>query len=143
MCFPSLQEDTLRVLLAFSYKSFLSVVIMPRENRISRVGRLTRSGLRDPIWETIVILQKRVKVLERQVRREEKSKLALEEEVQGLRLEVDRFQDRRALFVQNRELELENFNLRNSVSRLEQLLTQLQIPIPAPLNRSFSAFEFA
>jgi hypothetical protein len=116
---------------------------MPRENRISRVGRLTRSGLRDPIWETIVILQERVKVLERQVRRGEKSKLALEEEVQGLRLEVDRFQDRRALFVQNRELELENFNLRNSVSRLEQLLTQLQIPIPAPLNRSFSAFEFA
>ena len=34
---------------------------MPRESRLARAARLTRSGRRDPLWETIVYLQETIK----------------------------------------------------------------------------------
>ena len=114
---------------------------MPRENHSSRAGCLTRSGLRDPSWETIVLLQERVRVLERQVRRGERSR-ALGQEVLRLRTLVETLHDSHSLFVRSRELELENLNLRNRVSRLEGLLGLHGIPAPAPFDRSFSSFQF-
>src|SRR2546428_2490605 len=41
---------------------------MPCENHAGHISHLTRSGRRDPIFETIVILQERIRVLERQIR---------------------------------------------------------------------------
>src|SRR2546428_7635537 len=41
---------------------------MPCENHAGHISHLTRSGRRDPIFETIVILQERICVLERQIR---------------------------------------------------------------------------
>jgi hypothetical protein len=114
---------------------------MPRENRNARAARLTRSGLKDPSWETIVLLQERVRVLERQVHRGERSR-ALEVEVSRLKRELGTLRDSRSLFCKNRELELENLNLRDRVSRLEELLHMLGASVPAPLDRSFSTFEF-
>lgn len=114
---------------------------MPRENRNAKAVRLTRSGLKDPSWETIVLLQERVKVLERQVRRGERSKV-LEIEVSKLKEELNTLRDARSLFCRNRDLELENLNLRSRVSRLEELLRTLGASAPAPLDRSFSTFEF-
>src|SRR3954470_17595768 len=102
---------------------------MPRDTRISRAARQTRSGLKDPSWVTIVTLQERVRILERLVRRGEKSK-ALQLEVSSLKEKLESLQDARALFSHNRELELENLNLRNSVSRLEQLLQVLGTSVP-------------
>src|SRR4051794_37029023 len=101
------------------FQSFLSK--MPRENRNARAVRLTRSGLKDPSWETIVLLQERVRVLERQVHKGERSKV-LEIEVSRLKRELETLKDTRSLFCRNRELELENLNLRGRVSRLEVLL---------------------
>lgn len=114
---------------------------MPRENRLSRNARLTRSGLRDPSWETIILLQERVRVLERQVRQGNRFRV-LGPEVERLRRELEILQDARSLHNFNRELELENLNLRNRVSRLEGLLRLLGNPAPAPFNRSFSSFSF-
>jgi hypothetical protein len=114
---------------------------MPRENRNARAVRLTRSGLKDPSWETIVLLQERVRVLERQVHRGERSK-TLEVEVSRLKGKLETLRDARSLFCRNRELELENLNLRGRVSRLEVLLGMLGASVPAPLDRSFSTFEF-
>ena len=109
---------------------------------MSKAARLTRSGLRDPSWETIVTLQERVRILECQVRRGERSK-ALELEVKRLKEELESLRDARALHIQNREFELENQNLRNRIVRLEQLLRMLGSSVPAPLDRTFSSFELA
>ena len=114
---------------------------MPRENRSSRANCLTRSGLRDPSWETIILLQERVRVLERQVFRGERSRI-LQQEVSRLRAELETLQDAHTLFLRNRELELTNLNLRNRISRLDGLLNLLGAPVPAPFDRSFSTFEF-
>ena len=95
---------------------------MPRENRNTRAVRLTRSDLKDPSWETIVLLQERVKVLERQVHRGERSK-ALEIEVSKLKRELETLRDARSLFCRNRDLELENLNLQSKVSHLEIYFT--------------------
>jgi len=88
-----------------------------------------------------VTLQKRVRILERLVRHGEKSK-ALQLEVSSLKEKLESFQDARALHSHNRELELENLNLRNRVSHLEQLLQVLGTFMPASLDRTFSTFEF-
>ena len=114
---------------------------MPRENRLSRNARLTRSGLRDPSWETIRILQERVRVLECLVCRGKRSR-TLEQEIVELRNQLATLQDAHSLHNHNRELELENLNLRNRVSRLEGLLRLLGAPAPAPFDRSFSSFQF-
>ena len=114
---------------------------MPREHRITRASRLTRSGLKDPSWEIIVLLQERVRVLERLVRRGERSKV-LELEVSKLKTELETLRDARSLHSRNRELELENLNLRNRVSRLEELLHMLGTSAPASFDRSFPTFEF-
>lgn len=115
---------------------------MPRENRMSKVARLTRSGHKDPSWETIVVLQERVKILERLARRGERSK-ALKEEVTKLKADLEKLSDARALHCRNGKLELENLNLKNRVARLEELLQLLGTPAPAPFDRSFSTFEFS
>jgi FtsZ-binding cell division protein ZapB len=126
----------------FPFPLYFPLTIMPRDNRILKTIRQTRSGLKDPSWETIVVLQERVKFLERQVRRGKRSNL-LQLEVSSLKEKLECLQDAAALHSQNRELELENLNLRNRVSRLEQLLQMLGTSVPAPLDRSFSTFEFA
>ena len=114
---------------------------MPRENRLSRTVRLTHSGLRDPSWEIIILLQERVRILERLVRHGERLR-TLEPEIERLRGELEALRDVRSLHSHNRELELENLNLRNRVSRLEGLLRLLNNPVPAPFDRSFSSFSF-
>ena len=66
----------------------------------------------------------------------------MEIEVSRLKRELETLKDTRSLFCRNRELELENLNLRGRVSRLEALLNMLGASVPAPLDRSFSTFEF-
>jgi chromosome segregation ATPase len=116
---------------------------MPRENKLVKVNRLTRSGRMDPLWATVVTLQERVKYLERQIRRGERSKANLTEEIRRLKEEVERLSSQRTSSQQLRELELENQNLRRQVARLGNLLVQLRIPIPTPLERTFSSFDLA
>jgi predicted RNase H-like nuclease (RuvC/YqgF family) len=116
---------------------------MPRETKITKVNRLTRSGRMDPLWATVVTLQERVKYLERQIHRGERSKADLEEEIRRLEEEVERLSSQRTTSQQLRELELENQNLRRQVARLGNLLVQLRIPIPAPLDRTFSSLDMA
>lgn len=116
---------------------------MPRETKHAKQVRSTRSGRSDPLWETVVLLQERVKYLERQIRRGERSRVVLEEELRILQHEVELLSSRPASSVRMRELELENQNLRQQVARLGILLTQLGISVPVPLDRTFSSQDFS
>jgi predicted RNase H-like nuclease (RuvC/YqgF family) len=116
---------------------------MPRETKYAKQGRSTRSGRSDPLWETIVLLQERVKFLERQIRRSEKSKAVLEEEIGTLRQEVELLASRPSSSIRMRELELENQNLRRQVVRLGQMLVQLRVTVPVPFDRTFSSHGFS
>lgn len=124
-----------RVFLIFPFIS------MPRETRTAKAQRLTRSGRMDPLWATVITLQERVKYLERQIRRGERSQADLQEEIHQLEREVERLASRSSTSTRIRELELENQNLRQRVGRLGVLLVQLGVPIPAPLDRTFSSLE--
>jgi hypothetical protein len=95
------------------------------------------------MWETIALLQDRIKFLERQIRRGERSREVLEEEVRTLQVEVEQLSSRPTPSVQMRELELENQNLRRQVVRLGQLLVQLGIRIPVPFERTFSSLDLS
>jgi hypothetical protein len=79
---------------------------MPRENRLTRAARLTRSGRREPLWETVIFLQETVKKLGRQLRHGEKTQEEIRLELQDVqnRLEVY-ISSERALILRNRELE--------------------------------------
>ncbi len=109
--------------------------------RITQYRRLTRSQGKDAMWETVALLQDKIKFLERQIRRGERSREVLEEEVRILQVEVEQLSSRPTPSVQIRELELENQNLRRQVVRLGQLLVQLGIPVPVPFERTFSSLN--
>ena len=115
---------------------------MPRESRRAKQVRLTRSGHSDPLWETVVLLQERAEYLERQIRRGERSRAVLEEELRALHQEVELLASRPVASVRMRELELENQNLRQQVVQLGRLLIQLGVPVPVPFNRTFSSQDF-
>lgn len=110
------------------------------ESKRKQVQRLTRSNNRDPMWETLYSLQERVKYLERQLRRSEKTQAELEEEIQDLEAEIARL-PRTATRERVRELELRNLNLSHEVARLRGILRRQNIPAPPPLNRTFSSFQ--
>ena len=98
---------------------------MPRENRITRTARLTRSGRRDPSWETIVFLQESVKKLTRQLRRGEQTRRAIGLELQKVKEELEWWTlsfSLGTLRTLNQEVELENSNFRNRIRFLEGLL---------------------
>jgi hypothetical protein len=116
---------------------------MPRENRITRTARLTRSGRRDPSWETIVFLQESVKKLTRQLRRGEQTRRAIGLELQKVKEELEWWTlsfSLGTLRTLNQEVELENSNLRNRIRFLEGLL-DLDGDLPPPLDRTFSSLE--
>jgi hypothetical protein len=117
---------------------------MPREGRLRRAARLTRSGQRDPLWETVILLQETVKLLGRQVRRGEKSLEEANTEIRELNWQVEeqyRIFSARALSVRNRELELEVLNLRNRIRQLEGILNDDLLGIPPAFERTFSFRE--
>jgi chromosome segregation ATPase len=114
---------------------------MPRESLVKKAGRLTRSGLRDPLWETVVTLQERARYLERQVRRGERTRESLQEEIRRLEVDVERLASQGTSSIRERTLELENHNLRRRVAQLVQALRLLGVTIPVPLERSFSTFN--
>src|SRR5947207_13581582 len=91
---------------------------MPCENCITRTARLTRSGRRDPSWETIVFLQESVKKLTRQLRRGEQTRRAIGLELQKVKEELEWWTlsfSLGTLRTLNQEVELENSNLRNRI----------------------------
>lgn len=137
-------KEIFRNLLFYTYHitNFLIITIMPRENTAARAIRLTRSGRRDPTWETIILLQERVKILERQLRRCEKNRTSLLTEVLELRTDLNLLQDGREIQLENKELRLRNQNLKTRIDHLEQLLTQAGGSVPIALDRSFSHFDF-
>ena len=119
---------------------------MPRENRNQRAARLTRSGRRDPIFEALVVLQERIRVLERQVRQVERGRDILDQELQRMRVTYStlrRATQAHVLYQENRDLTLRIYNLQNQVDNMGALLFQIGVTVPNPFERSFSAFDFA
>jgi predicted nucleic acid-binding Zn-ribbon protein len=117
---------------------------MPREGRLRRAARLTRSGQRDPLWETVVFLQETVKKLGRQLRRGEKTLEEANLEIQELNEQVEeqfRIFSARALHIRNRELELQVTNLRNRIRQLEDLLSESFFSAPPPFERAYSFLD--
>jgi len=114
---------------------------MPRESLVKKAGRLTRSGLRDPLWETVVTLQERASFLERQVRRGERTKESLQEEIRRLEVDVERLASQGTSTIRERALEQENQNLRRRIAQLIQAMRLLGVPVPVPLERAFSSFN--
>ena len=113
--------------------------------RITQYRRLTRSQGKDAMWETFALLQDRIKFLKRQIRREERSKEALEIELQNIRTEFSLYwqeTERQVLFRENRDLTLRVFNLQSQVSNVAGLLSQMGLTVPVPLDRTFSSFDF-
>ena len=116
---------------------------MTRESFYAKRLRLLRSTGLDPLWETVLLLQERVKFLERQIRRGERSKEVLEEEIRSLQQEVELLALRPVSSTHMRELELENQNLRRQMVHLGQMLVQLHVSIPVPFDRTFSSRDFS
>jgi hypothetical protein len=117
---------------------------MPREGRLRRSARLTRSGQRDPLWETVVFLQETVTLLGHQVRRREKSLEEANTEIRELNWQVEeqfRVFSARTLHIRNRELELEILNLRNRIRQLEGVLNNIPLVIPPAFERTFSFLD--
>jgi chromosome segregation ATPase len=114
---------------------------MTRETKTAKTERLLRSGRIDPNWATITLLQERVKYLERQIRRGEKTKTEMEGEINRLEEEIDRLSSQSTPTERVRELELENQNLRQHVFNLCRQLLQLGIRTAPPLDRTFSSLE--
>lgn len=119
---------------------------MPRENRNQRVVRLTRSRRRDPVFEAMVVLQERIRVLERQVRQAERGRDVLGQELQRVRatyLTLRQETQTHVLYEENRDLTLRVYNLQNQVDNMGALLLRMGVVVPNPFERSFSSFDFA
>ena len=117
---------------------------MPRENCLARAARLTRSGRRDPLQETIVYLQETIKKMGRQLCRDEKTLEEINLEFQDLKEQLEeqiQATSERALHIRNRELELQVTNLRNRICLLEDLLLEVDTTAPPPLDRTFSFLD--
>lgn len=118
---------------------------MPREHRNQRACRITRSSGRNPIYETVLILQGRIRALERLVRQVERGRDALELELQRIRAEFSTYRQEtegQVLFRENRDLTLRVFNLQLQVSNMADMLSRMGLTMPVPLERAFSSFDF-
>ena len=111
---------------------------MTRESKTAKAERLLRSGRGDPLWATVVMLQERVKYLERQLRRGEKTQAELQEEISALEEEVRQLTSRYTSSSRCRELEAENQKLRHQVKSLQHQLGVYRDPF---LERTFSTYE--
>ena len=111
---------------------------MTRESKTAKAERLLRSGRGDPLWATVVMLQERVKYLERQLRRGEKTQAELQEEISVLEKEVRQLTSRYTSSSRCRELEAENQKLRRQVKSLQHQLGVYRDP---SLERTFSTYE--
>ena len=113
-------------------------IIMTRESKTDKAQRLLRSGRIDPLWATVTTLQERVKYLERVMRRGEKTKAKLQEEISALEEEVRELTSRSTDSARCKELVEENLKLRRKVKSLRH---QLGIYRESALERTYSSIE--